>query len=372
MNKITEVTERAARIIHQLLFSPYLTPRRLLNTALVRLHEKLKLDNIHAYPEILLVEATNSCDSTCRLCPVGEGRRSRPASVLDMETFKQFIDELAPYAQKVHFHNWGDPILDKHLVDKIRYAHDRKLITFIATTLYYLTPEHARELVRSGLDELSVSIHAASQETYQAYQPGRSFENVINNIKTLIEAKKAESKTTPTINLTFVRTKKNQHEVELLPDLVKSLGVDSFKVSEVSLNSRFMWSDMAMQDRQIGEEVFLAEVKDRADEWLTEEQLQDFDYSVPSATKLESCDRLWRVGILNSDGTVPPCCDVYRPENNFGQLKKNGRFQDIWNNEAFRTARRSFNKPKEGDALLICTHCPGHSSKNKARNPLRF
>lgn len=364
--------KRAARTLYRLCFSPYLTPRRFFNMLVIRLQEQFRCEKIWAYPEILIIEATNACDSTCKLCPVGEGRRSRPVSVLDMDTYKRFIDELAPYAQRVHFHNWGDPILDKRLVEKIRYAHEKGLVTYISTTLHHLTQARAMKLVTSGLNELSVSIHAASQGTYEKYQPGHSFDQVLNNIRMLVYAKRSTNRKEPLINLIFVRTRMNDHEVPLLPGLVESLDVDSFTVSDVSINGRFLWSDLDMKDRCLAEEDFLKEIRQRAEIWLPEDRLHTFDMSVPYAKKLASCDRLWRIGLLNSDGSIPPCCDIYRPENNFGHYQQGISFREVWNNDKFRKARRSFCKRKGSNPILVCTKCPGHGSRKKARNPIRF
>jgi MoaA/NifB/PqqE/SkfB family radical SAM enzyme len=363
---------RLARTAYRLFFTPYLTPRRIFNQVLLDVHERFRWDYIHAYPETVLVETTNACNSTCRLCPVGEGRRTRKVTALDAELFGRFIDDVAPYTQKVHFQNWGEPLLDKRLCDRIQYAHSKGLYTYVATTLHHLPRDGADRLVASGLNELSVSLHAASAESYQAYQPGRTFERVLQNIKEVVDARRRAARNEPQITLHFVRSRKNEHELARLPDMLAATGADDFVVSEVSINARFLWSDERMLDRHLDEEAFQREVNERAEEWLPDDRLKDWDRSNPPAAKLRSCDRLWRVGILNSDGTVPPCCDVFRSENNFDRYEPGRRFGDVWNNVLFRTARRSFRSPRQGDRLLVCTHCPGHAAQNKGRNPVRF
>src|SRR6516225_7151799 len=93
-----------------------LTPRRLMNRLVLDLDEQMKSEFIHAYPGSLIIETINACNSTCKLCPVGEGRRSRPVRTLDMHTYCRFIDELGPYAESVTLNNWGEPLLDRYLV----------------------------------------------------------------------------------------------------------------------------------------------------------------------------------------------------------------------------------------------------------------
>jgi MoaA/NifB/PqqE/SkfB family radical SAM enzyme len=363
---------RAARIIYRFLFTPYLTRKRLVNRIVLEIHERLRLDYIRAYPDTLIIETTNACNSTCQLCPVGEGRRARPVRCLDMATYCRFVDELAPYAQTVILQNWGEPLLDRYLAERIRYANSKGLKTVLSTNLHRLTVCSAEELVSSGLSVLGVSLHAASAATYELYQPGKSFDLVLDNIRTLVAARERLGRKEPRISLIVVQSRVNEHEITELPKLVQELGVDEVVVSPVSINARFLWSDVKMQDRHLSEEQFRAEVIERARKWLPRKEFRSFDPLVPAAPKLPSCDRLWRYAVLNSDGTVPPCCDVYRLENNFGCYKPGQNFREIWNNDLFRTARRSFRKPGPHETLLICTHCPGHESRAKWRNPMRF
>jgi hypothetical protein len=140
----------------------------------------------------------------------------------------------------------------------------------------------------------------------------------------------------------------------------------------ISLNIRFLWSDRLLRDREISETQFRTEALERAREWLPAEEFAAFDPTLPRAAKQFSCDRLWRCGLLNSDGTVPPCCDVLRPENDFDTYVTGRRFREIWNNDRFRAARRSFKNRAESGIPVICCECPGHDSREKWRNSIRF
>ena len=43
--------------------------------------------------------------------------------------------------------------------------------------------EHVEGLMRSGLDELALSLHGLSEESYQAYQPGFAFDEAVELLK---------------------------------------------------------------------------------------------------------------------------------------------------------------------------------------------
>ncbi len=128
---MTRMLKRLVRAMRSYLTCPEFTTRRLLNRGLLELHEQLKVTTMRAYPDTLIIETINSCDGTCRLCPVGERRRARPGRILDMQIYRRFIDEVGSYARQVHFHNWGEPTLDPFLPERIRYAHDKGLRTFV-------------------------------------------------------------------------------------------------------------------------------------------------------------------------------------------------------------------------------------------------
>ena len=352
--------------------SPYWTKRRLVNWFLLAFHERLRLARIRAYPDKLIIETINACDGTCQLCPVGEGRRSRPARVLDMALYQRFIDELAPYAREVHLENWGEPTLDPHLLARIQYAHKRNLYTFVSTTLHRLPTGGAEALVSAGLDRIAISLHGASQQAYESYQPGHSLDGALANVRLLVAARAKLGMKTPRITLLFARSRQNADELRLVPALARDLGADDFLIFSMSINGRFLWSDLSMNPRELTEQQFQAELRARAETWLPDDVASHFNVTLTAIPKLSTCDRLWRWGVLNSDGTVPPCCDVFRPENNFGNYDRSQPFQAIWNNEKFLRARRSFRPRPPADRELICLDCPGHGSRLKFRNSVRF
>lgn len=362
---------RATRVMKRVQ-EGYLTPKRILNRLAVDLHERLKSDVILAYPDFLIVETINGCNSTCKLCPVGEGRKARPVQVLDMEIYKAFIDELGPYAQSIILQNWGEPLLDKYLAERIAYADRKGLMTGISTNLQNLNDVRADELVRSGLKLVYVSLHAANQESYEAYQPGRDFRKVVDNIRKLVAARRRNGSRFPRIEALLVRSRKNEQDVAKMHSLARELGIDGCVIGSISLNGRFLWSKLDMSDRRLTEEQFRRELLQRAEEWLPREEFARLDPQLPAPKKQKTCDRLWRAAVLNSDGTIAPCCDVFRPENDFGTYRIGARFRDVWNNDLFRAARRSFSKPLASDPITVCSACPGHDSMEKWRNPVRF
>ena len=64
---------------------------------------------------------------------------------------------------EVHLHNLGEPLLDRQLEDKIRYAKERKIKKVrIFTNGSLLTASRSRSLIQAGLDEFAASGAVAS------------------------------------------------------------------------------------------------------------------------------------------------------------------------------------------------------------------
>lgn len=72
--------------------------------------------------------------------------------MLDFELFKRVIDEIGVGLRELNLFNWGEPFLNKDILNMIAYARSKNQNVRIATSsnLNYLTEELAENLVRSG------------------------------------------------------------------------------------------------------------------------------------------------------------------------------------------------------------------------------
>ena len=72
------------------------------------------------FPAVVRIETTNACNARCTICPHGDIQR--PICRMDEALFTRVIDECAECGcTEVHLHNFGEPLLDKHLEDRVRY-----------------------------------------------------------------------------------------------------------------------------------------------------------------------------------------------------------------------------------------------------------
>src|SRR5499427_4404618 len=81
-------------------------------------------DRAPILPEIVQIESTNICNAKCVFCPRDEMHRRQ--GVMAMDLYKKIVDECAALGiTHVRVHNYGEPFLDRQLVEKVRYAKER-------------------------------------------------------------------------------------------------------------------------------------------------------------------------------------------------------------------------------------------------------
>lgn len=185
---------------------------RLLNPPLARLYSALRY-RTPDFPTSFVIETTSRCNLSCRMCPRRDMRR--PAQDMSPELFRNLIDQMADYAGRVGadvgdaqpghirflaLHWFGEPLLHPRLLDFIAYAGDRLpgLLRYgeqhdamrglaLSTNATLLDETAARGLLASKLTWLGLSVDGSSPETYESLRCGGTFEQVMSNVRRLLE-----------------------------------------------------------------------------------------------------------------------------------------------------------------------------------------
>ena len=138
-----------------------LTMKRCLN--LVKLWKgykrsmKSKEPHNGAMPSSISIEPTTSCNLRCPECPSGLRSFTRPTGMLQENTFKKAIDEIADTLIYLTFYFQGEPYLNPKFLDLVKYAHNKNIYTATSTNAHYLNDKNAKATVESGLDRLIIS-----------------------------------------------------------------------------------------------------------------------------------------------------------------------------------------------------------------------
>lgn len=117
----------------------------------------------------LQVENTSTCNAACGFCVYPSAERW--GGLMKVDLFKKMLDEAAgiPLITQVCITGLGEPLLDPHLIERIKYARMRKPKAFIDlfTNGVYLTPKKFEEIKAAGITSVQVSLNAVRQEQHE-------------------------------------------------------------------------------------------------------------------------------------------------------------------------------------------------------------
>jgi len=352
----------------------YLTTVKLANYLLVGLQFKLKTERVVGRPVRMKIESTNICNTQCQLCPTGIGLQGRPKGKMAYDDYRRLIDKLSWHLMAVDLSMWGDPMIVPDIFKMIRYAHDKGVWTYISSNLHAFKAEkdHAAQLVDSGLDLLTCSLHGASQRSYEAYQPGKQLHTITQRIEHILATRERLGATTPDVQLNFVVTRQNESEVESFTRLARDLGCRPV-FSAPALNTRFVGRNKNLVDLGLSEDVKARRRRQLMERWLPKdgryvlepyrrmlEEGADDDPQRWNGYKLLDCSWPWLSSVVNWDGQVVTCCGSFDPSEDMGNVLEQGLGR-IWNGSKYRAARRSFRRKVDADQAENnpCASCPG-------------
>ncbi|MEE9168208.1 MAG: radical SAM protein [bacterium] len=320
-----------------------LTPKRIANMIKIftsMLFSRLtRRQIVWGYPLFLMVEPTNICNLKCPMCPSGNGEMSRALGKLNFENYKRLLDDVGDRVLQVQLWNQGEPLINKSLLDFVRYAKGKGIVTQTSTNGHYIrTEEAAEEIVLSGLDFLIFSMDGTNQETYEKYRVGGNYQLVLDTLERIGRAKKRLVSKTPLVELQFIVFKHNQQEMD---DLIQIAG--QFDVNRISFKTAQVYSNDQAN-------VFLPERDDH--------KRYDYDgqnYEMKGEIK-NWCKRLWLNSTVNWNGSVSPCCFDKDAEHAFANVFTNqSSFPETWKNEKSMAFRSQVMKDRR--SIEMCNNC---------------
>jgi molybdenum cofactor biosynthesis enzyme MoaA len=146
-------------------------------------------------PEIVQIESTNICNAKCVFCPRDDMERRQ--GIMDMALFRKIADECVELGiEHVRMHNYGEPFVDRALVEKVRYAKQKGVPQVgMISNGSLITEAAARGMIDAGLDAINISVDASGKDTFEKTRLGLKYDKVIANIERLLTLRDAEGRT---------------------------------------------------------------------------------------------------------------------------------------------------------------------------------
>ncbi len=290
------------------------------------------------HPFMLMLEPSSLCNLHCPLCAVGAGRLTRTQGHMPLKQFKRILDQMGPYLLHLTLWNQGEPFLNPHLVEMIRYAKARKMTVLTSTNGHFLDDgEMAEGLIRAGLDDLIISLDGISPLTYRGYRKGGDLDRVLRGIGRLVRTKKRLHSSRPFIELQFLIMKHNEHEIESFRSMAKRLGVNRISLKTLQVET-------------------LSEARRFLPRRRSYRRYHVENGTIRLRGKLgHHCRWIWFCPVINSDGTVCPCCFDKDNQIPLGNAFDSQPMNDIWHGQPYRTFRRRILTAR--DRIPLCQNC---------------
>ncbi len=169
------------------------------------------------HPEVRY-EVTDHCNATCIMCPRDKHEHAREHGIMDQELYEKSIDEIILLgAEKVVLTGFGEPMLDKKLELKIKYAKSKGLSTYIISNGSVLNSKRARAILEAGLDEIRVSFYGMQEKSYNSVMKGLDFNKTISGMMDFINLRNELGAKTK-IQVSYLEMEENKEDTNIFRD----------------------------------------------------------------------------------------------------------------------------------------------------------
>jgi len=285
------------------------------------------------FPHAVRIESTNACNADCAICP--RRKMTRPVGFMNMDLYRRLIEECGRReVSTVHLHNYGEPLLDPDLFERIKMARAagiRHVRIFSNGAL--LTPAAGARLIESGLTEIKVSMDGLDEQTFNKIRKGLDLAQVSANLERFVRMRNEKGRRLPRVGVVFTQTPQNEAETPRFLEHWQS------RVDKVFVTRVHNWGGR----RRTGDEG-----KPAHNPW--------------------PCPRLWQTFTVLWDGRAALCCMDYNGDVVLGDTNRQTIFE-IFNGEALARIRSCFfrNDLREVPMCQTCSlHHRGRARRGEA------
>jgi SynChlorMet cassette radical SAM/SPASM protein ScmF len=300
---------------------------------------------------------TEGCNLRCRHCwiepPHQSGKRQYPT--LDPEYFRHILVQAKPLGLSTVKLTGGEPLMHPRIGDLLNILRDENIRFNMETNGVLCTPALARDLVRSGMYDVSVSLDGVDAETHEWVRGVKGcFDAAVQGIRNFVAAG-----IRPQVIMTLMR--RNVDQIEAIMRLSESLGASSVKFNIVQPTAR------GVKMHQAGETIGIEELIELG-RWIENDLSRSAKIrlvcSHPVAFRTmgrmfgqtggcSTCGIFGILGVL-ADGAYALCgIGETVPELVFGHAAKD-HLEEVWNETpVLREIREGLPKHLEG----ICGDC---------------
>ncbi|HDZ86295.1 hypothetical protein LCGC14_1000780 [marine sediment metagenome] len=261
-------------------------------------------DNPSRIPRSVNIQVHNSCNSKCVMCAYKDTYKKESYNKMSMQLFTKIVDEFSsqginrfcPSLQCEPFHH-------PEIFEMIKYLKDKDAVCGITSNGILLNRKITDSIFESGLDILTISLNAVTEDTFKYVYGQSGLDSLIKNLTYLVENKPDH------LRMAFSSMLIKQNYDELT-----SKNHEIFRVLEKN-NIR---SGMGPIGNHCGGLSNYSEI-------VVKPEGQ-------SSTEKMYCHDIFEAIYILSSGEVIGCCSDFRKKYILGNIKDQS-FAEIWNSD---------------------------------------
>lgn len=298
-------------------------------------------------PRSIQIEVTNRCNLRCYMCWINTLDRSKIGD-MSFSDFKKIVKNFN-YWYVVKLSGIGEPFLNKELLKMINYEKRRKNRVVVYSNGLLIDKKKAKELIRSRLDTLFISIDASTKKTYEFIRKGGNFEVLMKNLKYIQSLKKKLKSSKPEIIFNTTLMQKNKKEMFGILNIMKKFGIKRMNIQEIQ-SGKIGQIMLESENISSNYNIFLKKLKNEG----AKKGIEIITPFIKKKQIRENCVSPWLQVYITYEGYVTPCCRNISDKHYVCGNIFEEPFDKIWNNNKYCSFR---NNLRDNRLPTICRNC---------------
>jgi radical SAM protein with 4Fe4S-binding SPASM domain len=319
-------------------------------------------------PVCLYLEVTNRCNLLCTTCPRTYADLEPPAD-MGWDLFRTIVDQL-PGLRRAVLHGVGEPMLVRNLPKMVSYLTERGVYALFNTNGTILNERNGRSLMQAGLDELRVSLDAATRESFRLVRGKDYFDRILANVRRFREIQEREHAAIPRVSLWLTGLKQTIGELPAFVRIAAEIGIREVYLQRLVFFDRdeigLARPDQSLFERMAREESeYLKEAEMLARRlgitFSASGAASEPGLSLERTVKSNPwslCGRPWTVMYVTANGRALPCCIAPFAQHGYEHYTLGDATQEtlaaIWNGPRYKDFREALRTDRPPESCRNC------------------
>ena len=223
----------------------------------IDLENRTKLETVIPLrtPFIINIDPSDRCNFQCKFCPTGDrelmkNTAGRNFGTLDFDLYKKIIDDICEFEDKVkviRLYKDGEPLLNPHFADMVKYAKDSGCCDRVDTTTNAALLNHdlSLKIINAGLNRINISIEGMTSDQYMEFSRAKvDFQKLVEEIGFFYENRK-QCEMIVKINGDTISEEQKQEFLDTFGDITDGIFIESimdcwptFELNKVKINEK--------------------------------------------------------------------------------------------------------------------------------------